>query len=918
MSSLRNLIDELAGAIADKEPIDWNVVEGRASGGTQTEIRHLQAISRIASARPSDRLAGEHRERAQRGSFWIHAWFFVLVLVASSHVVVAFVGFLLNPLDDRASSVPPLAPVVNMVAYWIIGGLLVIGGRGRDRRALYLGAFFIVAASPLAVRFLPAMASIPPWLWWWRTLYPEAFMPFLLWLFVRDFPRLGHFTRYHMVTRWLTICSAVAGVILCLANVLKSSNVEGPWASLSRSATGPYWAIIFALELAALAIVVLRARMADRDEHHRVGLFLGGLVVGGSPILLQVLLTATIPAYFAWLAQPNHLYVATLVVYGFAVIVPLTSAYAVLVGKLFDLRPIVRRALQYALARYTVLAFTGIPVFVVCWYVFTHRNDPGVDLFSSRTVLVGAGLAGCGVLLTRAKGRLLAWTDRRFFRPDIDSRTALMQIGAQMVQAGGIREVANLVVEHVTRALGVDQAAVLTRRAEQPAYIPLSGACRPLPLSSALVAVAEVATSPVNLDLDADRSLYHLLPPDDKEWVVDASCAVMMPIRPSRQPYAALLLVGPKRSDLPFDRDDHLFLESVAASAALGFDNAGYRETASNGHLTPSDWKDEAAAECTACGVVQVWDAGRVCLVCGGALTSAALPGVLLGKFKVERVIGRGGMGVVYLAEDMALGRQVAMKTLPRVSLDQIKRLRGEARAMAAVTHSNLAVIYGAETWRGTPLLIVEYLPGGTLAHRLLKGALGLEETVALGEAMAGALDRMHGVGMMHLDVKPSNVGFAEDGTPKLLDFGLARLLEARAGASESRTPFPKLPKTARADAVSTAANGSTHLRGTPLYLSPEAIAGASPDTLFDLWSLAVMLFEALTGANPFRGTSIAEVFSNITRVDPDRLCQYLDGHPQPVRDFFQRSLASDRHRRVETAMEMRRELTSLKEVRQT
>src|SRR5207253_8576282 len=118
----------------------------------------------------------------------------------------------------------------------------------------------------------------------------------------------------------------------------------------------------------------------------------------------------------------------------------------------------------------------------------------------------------------------------------------------------------------------------------------------------------------------------------------------------------------------------------------------------------------------------------------------------------------------------------VAIKTLPRVSPEHAMRLRREARAMAAVQHRHLALIYGVETWRGTPLLVVEYLDGGTLADRLKAGPLAIDGVRELGISLCGALHSMHRSGVLHRDIKPSNIGFTREGVPKQLDFGLAML----------------------------------------------------------------------------------------------------------------------------------------------
>jgi len=170
-------------------------------------------------------------------------------------------------------------------------------------------------------------------------------------------------------------------------------------------------------------------------------------------------------------------------------------------------------------------------------------------------------------------------------------------------------------------------------------------------------------------------------------------------------------------------------------------------------------------------------------------------------------------MGVVYLARDAALGRDVALKTLPAHRGDAVARLRDEARAMAALDHPALATLYGLELWRGSPVLVVEYMAGGTLAARLTKGPMRLEEILSLGITVADALAYMHAHGVLHRDVKPGNIGMTADGAVKLFDFGLAW---------DEGTPA-----------------------GTPAYLPREALTGAAPDEAVDLWALALVLRDA-------------------------------------------------------------------------
>jgi serine/threonine protein kinase len=161
---------------------------------------------------------------------------------------------------------------------------------------------------------------------------------------------------------------------------------------------------------------------------------------------------------------------------------------------------------------------------------------------------------------------------------------------------------------------------------------------------------------------------------------------------------------------------------------------------------------------------------------------------------------------------------------------------------MASLAHPHLAQIYGAESWRGAPVLVVEFLEGGTLADRL-PARIAVPQALAWGAALASALEAMHRRGLLHRDVKPSNIGFTSEGTPKLLDFGLARLVGEAADADE---PGPRVRQV-----TDPALTRSHHVLGTPLYLSPEQLRGAPPSAAQDLWALSVVLWEMLVGRHP-------------------------------------------------------------------
>jgi serine/threonine protein kinase len=291
---------------------------------------------------------------------------------------------------------------------------------------------------------------------------------------------------------------------------------------------------------------------------------------------------------------------------------------------------------------------------------------------------------------------------------------------------------------------------------------------------------------------------------------------------------------------------------------------------------------------------------------CGKPVVVAPLPRILLGKLELQERLGDGGMGLVYRALDRVLERSVAVKTLPRVSQGATERLRQEARSMAAVSHPAVAVIYGVESWQGLPFLVVEHLAGGTLARRL-RFPWPVAQALRLGIELADALDAIHRRGLLHRDVKPSNIGFDGEAHPKLLDFGLARLVEPSAADGVSHRVDGQWLQLA--ESASTRSWGPA---GTPLYLSPELLAGASPGPLQDLWGLTLVLFELIAGAHPFRAQGLQRTLDNVRHARLDDLRKWAPACPEPVAAFFVRALHRDVKKRPATASALQAELRAL------
>jgi len=439
----------------------------------------------------------------------------------------------------------------------------------------------------------------------------------------------------------------------------------------------------------------------------------------------------------------------------------------------------------------------------------------------------------------------------------------------------------------------------------------VDGRVRPISVTSELaVRVAkERELTDVTLE-SADSSLVRMSV-EDRQWVADGAFRLLVPMFGSDGGLLGVVGLGEKRSELPFSQEDRLLLTTIADSAAITLELLIRREIRPI-FPTESAPEHEFAMECGYCG--SLYPSGILRCTCNAPLMEAVVPYILLGKFRFVKQVGRGGMGVVYRALDLMLDRHVAVKALPRASPEYSIWLRKEARAMAAVGHPNLALIFGAETWRGVPMLIFEFLEGGTLADRLQLAPLSLNQVVDLGMVLADVLQHIHAKGVLHRDIKPSNIGYSEDGQLKLMDFGLAHILKETPREEWIHQDLPTLPEILTESITKGVDLGITRLKdgkilGTPLYLSPEAVDGAPADISFDLWATATVLYEALAGKNPFRRATLQESLESIALTEIPDIRDQLPDCPDEVANFFSDALAKDPRRRPPTAKDLKSRL---------
>jgi serine/threonine protein kinase len=277
------------------------------------------------------------------------------------------------------------------------------------------------------------------------------------------------------------------------------------------------------------------------------------------------------------------------------------------------------------------------------------------------------------------------------------------------------------------------------------------------------------------------------------------------------------------------------------------------------------------------------------------------LVGQTILHYRVLEKIGEGGMGIVYKALDTRLQRQVAIKVLPPEIIgdrERRRRLVQEARAASALNHPNIITIHDIDHVDGTDFIAMEYVSGKTLAELIPRKGMQLSLALKYAVQIADALARAHGAGIIHRDLKPSNVMVDDHGLVKVLDFGLAKLMEDSGPEAET---------------VSTRTVAST-IVGTPSYMSPEQAEGKPIDTRSDIFSFGSMFYEMLAGQRPFRGDARASTIASILREEPKPISQVVEGLPRDAEKIVRRCLRKDPERRFQTMADLRVALEDLKE----
>ncbi len=285
--------------------------------------------------------------------------------------------------------------------------------------------------------------------------------------------------------------------------------------------------------------------------------------------------------------------------------------------------------------------------------------------------------------------------------------------------------------------------------------------------------------------------------------------------------------------------------------------------------------------------------------------SASVLVGKLIGHYRIESLIGIGGMGEVYLARDERLRRKAALKLLPKsLTMDeaQLSRFKNEARTASALNHPNILTVYEIGAEGNMQFIATEFIEGITLRASLAHGRINPDRALEIAVQVASALAAAHDAGVVHRDIKPENIMLRPDGYVKVLDFGIAKLTEQRRASDDHRVETTTLLQTRPGLVL-----------GTAHYMSPEQARGQKVDARSDIWSLGVVLYEMVAGSPPFRGETPSDCIASILTTEPPPLSGVLADVPLKLESILQKALRKNSDERYQTIKEMLADLRNLK-----
>ena len=661
----------------------------------------------------------------------------------------------------------------------------------------------------------------------------------------------------YIVSAIVWIPSVYAGILRALGPARASAIAASqfPFSLLHDAFIDSITILIAAVLSIANALVCLRNYRAvtDLDLRRRMRWVSIGVGVGMIPIFLVA------PLLLIGYAAGKRVELLTVVriINTTTVIIPACIGYAVLKHRVMGIRVVLRAGLRYVLARNSLRVALALPIALVAVSIIRHPNSTFSDLVLGASGRINLGLIGLAGLALAFRRPLLHAIDRRFFREAYQQDQIFVSLAEAVGRAADVTEISRLLSSQIQEAIHPRSIFAISAEDhdEFATLYSSSGQGDARALSSFHLTPSEFT----HLSSSADVENFASLGVSARQCMETLGINLIVPIRGPNEGLVGLLLLGAKLSEEPYSRHDRRLLDTTAAQTGVVWENLRLRSRLKReqgvrrdvvAQLVSASGNADVLMECETCGACYDGSA-TVCANDGRELTaSLAVSRILDGKYRLERLIGRGGMGAVYEASDLRLDRVVAVKVATGALFSDaiaMQRFAREARASAKLDHPNVvrAFDFGELPNALGAYLVLEHLRGVTLRRELQqRGTLPVDEALRVLHEIASGVAAAHARRIVHRDIKPENIFLArhdEGSVTKILDFGLAVVRDL---GLEDRN---RLTQTGAAV-------------GTLAYMSVEQFLGEQVDERTDINALGVVTLEMISGNLDLKGPTFGRI----------------------------------------------------------
>lgn len=817
----------------------------------------------------------------------------------------------------------PLWPKIIGVLFWLffaifpLTGLIVFWLKPDNKQALLLalmlGTCWQWGASPQEL--LSVLFSGYPW-WLVGVLitallvgraFPAVFLHFFL-VFPQPSPLLHRFPRFEYYLYLPYLILVVPG--LAIQNIVRAATPDHSFAGFPEkfSLLLRVGGITIALYLfGGLVSLVVNYLKADRLARRKLRVVLVGTLAG---LLPSIFFIGSLIVFNPSLSP--SLFFVQLAAFLTLPLIPLSFAYAIVRHQVIPVGLIIRRGIQYLLAKNALRVLIALLVAGLVVTIIANRHRPLDEILFRNSFyfyLLAAAAIAVGLVFRK---RLSEAIDRKFFREQYSQDRILRELVDDVRKADSVNEMSRLVSQRVDAALHPKRLYLFYRELER----------RDLSLGYSSGGSGEELRIPEEFELlrfieyqgcaaDFPFPQKTNLPQSEKDWLSQLGTKLVVPMTGTDNRLEGLLLLGQKKSEVPYTASDRQLLEALADQIAVVYENVRLKERVGRDRRI----KHEVLArveerqinllkECPRCGAC--FDSSQEFCTHDRSELTLSLPveRTIEGRYRLDKLLGRGGMGAVYQATDLRLNRNVAVKILGGSLFGEARALRRfeqEAQTSARLVHPNIITVhdYGVLNTAGA-YLVMELVVGETLGSILKReGRIPAALAADWLEQILAAVSTAHAAGVVHRDLKPDNIfitrGDKGQQVAKVLDFGLAKIKQLEGGDSTSPTAVPLTTPGA--------------VMGTFGYMAPEQLTGGVVNERSDLFSLGVITVEMLTGQRPFRGKTYHELLAAIIN-HPFAFESEL-AEAAALNSALQRSLAKEARDRFASAAEMQEQTVS-------